>query len=170
MASVVDHLKAQARILHRQARAGDARALARIAAAGVHETPVARADCLRAVARELGFQGWPHAASVLRGDRVQDFGTLLYANAGAAHWNIWSASYEEASVIRREHGGFLLPYKRQFFITDSFYIEDLGLDAQDPDWDRIERDWVQPKDVQARNRLYERLIDVRQAARSSAPC
>ncbi|MBC7171580.1 MAG: hypothetical protein H5U40_04100, partial [Polyangiaceae bacterium] len=68
------------------------------------------------------------------------------------------ASYEEASTIRAEHGGYLLAYKRHFFIVDSYFIETLGLDPADPDWERIGRDWARPLAPEARTRLYERLI------------
>src|SRR5258706_364970 len=57
---------------------------------------IRRRHCLAVIARELGFHGWPHAAAVLRGTDSSDFGTLLYPKGGEVHWNIWSASYEEA--------------------------------------------------------------------------
>ena len=113
----------------------------------------------RGVAREAGFESWLHAASVLEGRRADDFGTLLYPPGCAAHWNIWSASYEEAQAIRQEHGGYLLAYKRHFFIADRYYIQDtLGLDPDDPDWERIGRDWVKPADPEARRRLYAKVL------------
>jgi hypothetical protein len=161
MASIVDDLKAQARILHRLATARNPGALARLQSARVGEQPIQRRHCLTVLARELGFGGWPHAASVLGGDAVTDFGTLLYAPACVAQWNIWSASYEEARTIRLEHGGYLLAYKRQFLIVDAHFITTLGLDPQDRDWERIERDWVQPANAAARARLYEKLVRAR---------
>jgi hypothetical protein len=168
MATIIDDLKAQARILHRRAVAQDAASLARLEAANVRERPIQRRHCLSTVARELGFDGWPHAVAVLRGRRVRDFGTLLYPPDCAAHFNIWCASYDEARSIRAEHGGYLLAYKHQFFIVDSHFVESLGLDARDPDWERIGRDWVEPKDGEARSRLYEKLVRRRQAALRTA--
>lgn len=161
MASIVDDLKAQARIFHRLATARDPAALARLQAARVSEQPIQRRHCLTVLARELGFGGWPHAVSVLGGEAVTDFGTLLYPPGSAAHWNIWSASYEEARSIRLEHGGYLLAYKRQFLIVDVHFIETLGLDPHDPDWERIGRDWIQPADAGARARLYDKLVRAR---------
>jgi hypothetical protein len=35
---------------------------------------------------------------------------------------------------------------------------ELGFDPDDPDWDRIGRDWVKPRDRTARARLYGKLI------------
>ncbi|MEE8524226.1 MAG: hypothetical protein V3T72_09870 [Thermoanaerobaculia bacterium] len=167
MDDLTHELKAGARILHRQAQARDTDALRRL-----HTLPelrdldgaeiadrVRRRHCLAVIARELGFDGWPQAAAVLRGDRdATDFGTLLYPSGAAAHWNIWSASYDEAKTIRAQHGGYLLAYKRHFFIVDRHFIETLGLDPEDPDWEAIGRDWARPKKVEARGRLYAKLI------------
>ena len=164
MACIIDDLKAQARILQRRATAGDAAARARLAAAGVKSEPIKRADCLRALARELGFDGWPHLFAVIGDGAASDFGTLLYPSDCGGTLNIWSSSYEEARDIRPQHGGCLLAYKRLFVIVDRCFIETLGLDADDPDWQRIGRDWVRPADRAARERLYEKLVRVRQQA------
>jgi hypothetical protein len=119
---------------------------------------VQRRHCLAIVARELGFQGWPHAVGVLSGTDSTDFGTLLYPDGADAHWNIWSASYVEARSIREQHGGYLLAYRRHFFIADRYFIETLGLLPEDPDWELIGRDWVKPRQMEARARLYGSLI------------
>ena len=169
MAGVISDLKAQARILHRQAASGDPRAVARVrvlaelADGGVHAVAVRtrRRHCLATLARELGFRGWPHAAAVLRGTDASDFGTLLYPAGAEVHWNIWSASYEQAAAVRESHGGYLLAYRRHFFITDRHFIATLGLDPDDPDWERIGRDWVKPARPDARERLYRKLIQGR---------
>lgn len=161
---LIDRLKDDARRLHKQAGAGDPRALARLAPVRKQDEPVQRRHCLAARARELGFTGWPHARAVLSGERFDDFGTLLYPPGASAHWNIWSADYGEARGIREEHGGYLLAYRHQFLIVDHYFIETIGLDPEDPDWARIGRDWVKPGDVDARARLYEKLIEARRSA------
>ncbi|MCA8962743.1 MAG: hypothetical protein KDC38_19605, partial [Planctomycetes bacterium] len=114
---------------------------------------------LSVIARELGFSSWTHAHHLLDGENPSDFGTLLCPPGSSAHWNIWCASYDEARRIREEHGGFLLGYRHQFLITDRHFIEHLGLDPDDEDWQRIGRDWVRPADPHARRRLYGRLIE-----------
>jgi hypothetical protein len=165
MASVMSDLKAQARILHRQAVERHPAALARVQRLGALAGDAAsvplrirRRHCLTVIARELGFHGWQHAVAVLRGTDSLDFGTLLYPNGAEVHWNIWSASYEEARAIRAQHGGYLLAYRRHFFIADRYFIATLGLDPADPDWQLIGRDWVRPARVDARERLYGKLI------------
>lgn len=157
--TIIEDLKHRARQLHRAAQAGEPDAVARMRALPELknepslETAVRRRHCLTVVARELGFESWAHLAHVAEGG-CRDFGTFLYP-PGAPYWNIWSASYEEARDIRREHGGYLLPYKEQFIIVDRHFVEALGLDPDDPDWERIGRDFVRPADTDARARLFE---------------
>jgi hypothetical protein len=166
MAGVISDLKAQARILHHQIIEREPIALARAQQlAELRDSDTAalprrikRRHCLAVIARELGFQGWPHAAAVLRGTDSSDFGTLLYPKWGHVHWNIWSASYDEARTIRQQHGGYLLAYRQHFFIADRHFIKTLGLNPDDPDWELIGRDWVKPTRSDARERLYGKLI------------
>jgi hypothetical protein len=162
----VEDIKAHARVLQRRAEAGDAAALQRVRTARelkhLEQAELARSiqrsHCLGVVARELGFRDWEHARAVLTGQEMRDFGTLLYPSSCGGHQNIWSANYEEASSIRAEHGGYLLAYKHQFLIVEPHFIDSLGLDPEDPDWERIKRDWARPADLQARQRLYHRLV------------
>jgi len=176
MAGVISDLKAQARILHRQVVAGERAALARTrqlpelrsSDAAAPPGEIRRRHCLAVIARELGFQGWPHAVAVLRGTDSSDFGTLLYPEWGHVHWNIWSASYDEARAIRQQHGGYLLAYRRHFFIADRHFIKTLGLNPDDPDWELIGRDWVKPQRSDARERLYGKLIRRRTTGATAA--
>jgi hypothetical protein len=144
MDDIIDVLKAKARQRHKRAGGDDK-----------------RRHHLAAIAKHLGFAGWQHLVAVLKGDEAVDFGTLMYAPACSAHFNIWSASYDEASAIRSEHGGWLLPYRHQFVIVDRHFIETLGLDPDDADWSEMGRDWVKPASVDARQRLCARLVRAR---------
>lgn len=163
---IIHDLKQAARTLQRQAIRGDAAAITRLGALpelreADGSTAIARLrrrHCLAVVAGELGFQGWSHATAVLVHGSTGDFGTLLCPPHCAVHWNIWSADLAEARAIRAGHGGYLLAYRRQFLIVDRHYIESLGLDADDPDWAAIGRDWTVAGPSPARQRLYARLI------------
>lgn len=164
MIDIVTTLKHQARRLQQSAQQGDPSALDRLGVSHQHGAPdIKRRHCLTTIAREHGFDGWSHLCRVLDGATEGDFGTLLYGRDCSSHWNIWSASYEEARAIREQHGGYLLPYKRQFLIVDQHFIETLGLSPDDPDWLLTGRDWVQTKNVEARRRLYGKLIRARAA-------
>lgn len=81
---------------------------------------------------------------------------VMYVPRMDAVLNRWFRSYAEARTSLEAEGGYLLPYKHQFFVTLSEGIRDLGLDPDDPDWERIGWDWVQPKDREAWERLKEK--------------
>ncbi|NJL28754.1 MAG: hypothetical protein HC897_13110 [Thermoanaerobaculia bacterium] len=89
MVHLVDELKNRARILHRQAQAGEPGVLAQLRALpelrgyddAALATEVKRRHCLAAIAQQLGFAGWPQVTAVLCGDDPTDFGTLLYPKA-----------------------------------------------------------------------------------------
>ena len=166
MAGVISDLKVHARLRHRQISRHEPAAVARTRRldefrdrdpASLSES-IKRRHCLAVIARELGFQGWPHAVGVLRGTDSTDFGTLLYPKGADVHCNIWSASYAEARAIRDQNDGYLLAYRRHFFIVDRHFIKTLGLQPDDPDWELIGRDWVRPRHADARERLYGKLI------------
>lgn len=166
MVDPIDLLKGQARVLHRAAQAGEVGALARhrrlkeLAELGddALKAAVLRRHSLAVLARELGFSGWSHATGVIRGDVDHDFGTLLYPDGCSAYWNIWLASYAKAAEIRGQTGGYLLAYRRHYFIVDHHYVANLGLDPEDPAWAAMGRDWARPQDLAARTGLYGQLI------------
>lgn len=83
--------------------------------------------------------------------------TLLYPERCTRFTNEWHVDYEIASTELGRNGGYLLPYKNQFFICQSVYIEELGLDPDDSDWERIGWNWVQPTDQAAWERLNNQL-------------
>ena len=71
------------------------------------------------------------------------------------------------SQALEEIPGYLLPYRHQFVICESAGIDALGLDPDDPDWERIGYDWVRPSDPAAWARLRTRRLHVLQATRAS---
>lgn len=175
MIDPIAELKVRAERLHRGVAQGGTPAIERLRALPElrkaapeallkFATDVQRKHCLAVVAREAGFESWAHASAVIAGAPVDEslgLGTALCPSTFSAHWNIWSASYEEARTIRAEHGGWLLAYKRHYFIVDRHYLESLGLDPEDDDWSRIGRDWARPADPEARRRLYGKLLVAR---------
>lgn len=172
MEALITELKAQARRLHRDAVAGEPKALARLKRhpelrklpQSELTTTLQRRHALATLARELGLSGWPHLLRVLSGQEGQDFGSLLYPQACGAHSNIWSAHYAEAKTIRAEHGGYLLQYKSQFLVVEHHFLNTLGVPPTDGDWEAIGRDWARPADPLARVRLCRRVVRARLAA------
>jgi hypothetical protein len=67
--------------------------------------------------------------------------------------NRWYANYDEARAGLEKHGRFLLPYRHHFFVCQADVIQALGLDPQDPDWEKIGYDLARPADADAFERL-----------------
>jgi hypothetical protein len=110
---------------------------------------------LTVVALESGYPSWTDAKKALESGapREKDAGDKLYPKRACGGLSRWFVAYEEARASLDAEGGFLLPYRNQFFICDTGHIEGLGLSPDDPDWEKIGFDWVKPKDLDARARL-----------------
>lgn len=165
MNDAIDEAKARARLLHRRVREGDEQARQRLARlpefGGEMPDPeqIQRKHCLAVIGRELGFSSWPHTHRVLAGDPSEpDYGTLLYPRRCSGFTNHWFAAYDEARTTRELTDGYLLAYRQQFFVVTRTYVEAMGLDPDDPDWDAMGRDWVRPQQPAARARLYAKLV------------
>ncbi len=175
MIDPVDELKTQAAILHKRIAAGDVGSRARMRrlnelakhdddAIADAAPSIQRKHCLAIVAREHGFASWEHAQRVLRGSEEQsDFGALLYDRESGGFLNVWFADYAEARehlLAQRRDGKtrYLLAFRRQFFVAEPQFIEALGMDPGDADWERLDFDWARPRDPLARRRLYGRRL------------
>jgi len=86
--------------------------------------------------------------------------TIWYPSHLDQYLNRWFARYEEAKKSLEQEGGYLFPYKNQFFVCESGAVKAMGLDAKDPDWEKIGYDCAQPADPDA----YTRLMEKREAA------
>lgn len=84
---------------------------------------------------------------------AHDPGPVMYAPRMDAFLNRWFATYGEARASQAAEGGYLFPYRHQFFVAEAEAVKELGLDPDDPDWERIGRDWARPRDREAWERL-----------------
>jgi len=153
-----DELRTRAELLHTRVTNQDPVALGRLRRWRVPVEDVQRRHCLTVIAREAGFTDWPHAKRVLDGGDESDFGSLLFPPRCDSHLNNWFRNHDEAAAVHTQVGGYLLAYKRQFVVVDRFYIEALGLDPDDPDWNALGFDWSRPEGGEARARLYAKLV------------
>jgi hypothetical protein len=168
MSDATRELRTRAEILHHRILRGDHQAMGRLRIlprfrkATYEElvpASVRRADCLSVLAAELGFATWTQAKLALTGaGAVQDFGALLCPERCGAHLNLWFRNYADAAAVRETRQGYLLAFHQQYFVVDRWYIESLGLDPADPDWKAMGFDWVRPGSVEARTRLYSKLV------------
>lgn len=109
-----------------------------------------RKHALAVIANEKGFQSWADLKC-----------QLPFIRGGFL--NQWFANYAEAKSYQQVHGGFLLPYRTQFFMCDTHYIDNLGFDSEDPDWNLIGHDWVNPDNQRAWQRLYKKWMKIQDA-------
>lgn len=75
-------------------------------------------------------------------------------------WNRWFTTYAEARESLAQVGGYLFPFRDQFFVCETGFVEALGADPADQDWARIGFDWVEPADAAAYERLTRRLVEL----------
>lgn len=77
----------------------------------------------------------------------------MYVDSMSVYLNRWFSTYEQAREVRAREGGYLFPFRHQFFVTDGGAVREIGLDPEDRDWERIGWDWVRPLDPEAWERL-----------------
>ncbi|QDF02556.1 hypothetical protein BHS04_04925 [Myxococcus xanthus] len=125
---------------------------------------VQRKHALAVIAREQGHATWVDLKQV----RELDFEHLL-AHVGGAHLNRWFSSYAEAADSLRALGGFLFPFREQFFVCEASLVEALGVDPADADWSCTGRDWMAPRDGAAQARLAQRFVRHSPSHASTSP-
>ena len=81
---------------------------------------IKRKHALAVIATEKGFKSWTDLKC-----------QLPFIRGGFL--NQWFTSYAQAKSYQAANGGFILPFKNQFFICNAHYINHLGFDAEDPD-------------------------------------
>lgn len=82
--------------------------------------------------------------------------TLWYQTSLDVFVNRWFANYEEARKSRESEGGYLLPFQHHFYVCEAEVIQAMGLEPDDPDWEKIGWDCAQPADADAFARLYQK--------------
>lgn len=173
-----EEYKIRASILHKQLKRGDpeqAQSAARrfqrlshlaglpVQAIVARKDAIQRKHALAVVALENDYTSWAdlkhHVERQEKREalRQRSAHTMLYPPRCSGYFNTWYAHHEQARDHLAKEGGYLLPYRHHFFICGRSYIETLGLDPDDPDWERIGWDWAQPADREAWERLNARL-------------
>ena len=120
-----------------------------------------RKHALTVVALEQNYSSWADLKQTL--DSLQAPTVNLYPSRCGGFLNEWHSSYDAAKAALAERGGYLLPYKTQFFICGCDYITALGLDPEDANWERMGYDWVKPSDKDAWQELFAKLLSFEQA-------
>lgn len=156
----IEEYKIQASLLLKSLRGNDAGAekvaerfkqlpeFADFSIADILKANIKRKHALLLVAIENGFTSW------------LDLKIQINFIVGG-YLNAWFTKYSEAKLHLQSVGGFLLPYKNQFFICNANYIKQIGFEPDDPDWKLIGYDWVIPNDKKAWQRLYKKWLQSR---------
>src|SRR5262249_8075418 len=127
---------------------------------------VHRAHCQQVVALEHGFPAW---GALLQASLPLVACVTMHVPRMSAWLNQWFAHYGEAKAALDREGGYLLPFRNQFFVTSRDAVRELGLDPDDPDWARIGHDWVRPRDPEAHLRLCRARLDAMLARGEALP-
>ena len=149
----IEEYKIKASILLKSLRGSDAEKAAKrfkrlpefadLSIAAILQKDIKRKHALLLIAVENGFNSW------------LDLKIQVHFIVGG-YLNSWFTNYIEAKSHLKTAGGFLLPYKKQFFICNANYINQIGFESDDPDWKHIGYDWVVPEDKNAWQRLYKK--------------
>ena len=118
-------------------------------------------DCRHIIALEQNLDSWSELVNQteLENQEITEDKLVYRDFTNDKCLNYWFATYEEAKIFQEERKKkYLFPYKNTYFVSEKAHIEDMGLDPNDEDWDKIGRDWVRPKDIDAKNRLREKLL------------
>lgn len=105
---------------------------------------------LQVVALEQNFESWMYLKQTM-----QDID--LCPSYCGGFMNTWYTCYEKASLHLEAAKGYLLTYKKQFFICEADYIAALGLEPYSSDWQLIAYNWAKPVDPRAWLRLVHQL-------------
>ena len=115
---------------------------------GFNSNKIQLKHALAIIANEHGFSSWVNLKNYF-----SLTGLTKFNPNGGGFFNQWFNSYSEAKQMLQQTGGYLLPYKNQFFICESGYIEYIGLNEQISDWQAINYNWIEPTDMEAWQRL-----------------
>lgn len=126
--------------------------------------PITLANCRLVIALKDGHTSWDKLldAYATTADTLSDEELLHAVDVTDGLLNVWFATYEEAKQYQNtKQNSFLFPYRNTYFVCMAHHIISLGVDPKDSDWERIGRDWVKSKDIEAKSRLLTQLKKAR---------
>lgn len=115
-------------------------------------SPMRLKDALDKIASLSGFENWRDLKHTLDANDI----FLQHGKAGPQGFP-WFKSYEEACAYREKTNGILIPYQKDFFVADDDYLKAFGLDSQNEDLKKVGRNWAEPRDAEAWQRLLKKL-------------
>lgn len=160
-----DYLRTSASLLLEEFRQGDPDAQSRLDAMRLNtkdengnSAEIDLRDVLDGIADENGYASWAELSTALdhaaESSPLAEIKDQFYPENFNTYWNIWFAQYPQAKKVLNEGGGFLLPFRNQFFIVEEHFVDSLGLHHTLPEWKAIGYDWVRPKHVRSWLKLH----------------
>ncbi|TQV88104.1 hypothetical protein [Aliikangiella coralliicola] len=119
---------------------------------------IKRKHALHIIALENGFECWTDLKQQVELENTIDFTTFFGNPAFCGFTNHWFNNYDEAKKHQLENGGVLLPYRHHYFVTTYLFLEALGFDCGDPDWESMGFDWVNPLSQSAKKSILRKLV------------
>ena len=150
----LDTYKRDAAKLLKAVRADDATAGERFRMLENAPPGVQLKHALTVIAQEAGFPNW---TALKNAAEEVDFSEIFAAPGLKDSINHWFRDYEAAKAHQQAHGGVLLPYRHQAFVTSLEILPRLGHEKDDPDWKDIGYDFIRPASTEALTRIKARL-------------
>lgn len=111
--------------------------------------------CQHVVAREVGFENWQHANSILSASdsllncftsesETINMGKFWHSHRCDALINLWFSSYQEARIaLQAEPNNYLVPYQQQFIVVTEDYINAVSLHEVEASlWAEVKHDLI----------------------------
>lgn len=98
--------------------------------------------CMNLVAADIGFSHWEHARHVLSGQAQpgDDMGDFWHGPEVAGLSNLWYATYADAETqLQADSQLYLFPYRRQFMLVSTHYLDALQLNLDEGLWHGLQR-------------------------------
>lgn len=177
MNKALNEIKIQAKILLKSARNNQPSAIQRLAnqsrqKSNSYSLDLAYTDlaklkhCQHVLAREVGFENWQHAHSILgasdnklsnnsSGSGAVNMGKLWHNSNCDALINLWFSNYQEARLaLQAEPSNYLIPYQQQFIVVTEDYIKVIALHEVDASlWRDVKHNLVDSYATEAWDRI-----------------
>ncbi|WP_372655902.1 glyoxalase superfamily protein [Halobacteriovorax sp.] len=122
--SSVDSLKIKAKLLQKAKRSKG--------------EEIALKDAFEIIAKSANYSNWKTLKD------SYEYADLVNPPKWSAQWKKWFSTKEEALKFQKENE-FLMVYRKQFFICDSDYLKELGIDPTAEDICALGKDWTTEK-------------------------
>jgi hypothetical protein len=150
MNRLTEEIKTRARLLQKQLQRGHQPSIKRVRILCRQqrwnpETELSLSQCMNLVAADTGFRDWEHArrAFTASGSEMVDMGSFWYGEHSAGFTNLWFSDYAQAKQQHaQQRDRYLLPYRHQFVLVESAFLQEAGIEASADIWQSLDCDLV----------------------------